>query len=776
MNPKQPTSHTSISATPDTQDIFRSLPGMYIVLSPELYILNLTDAVLQQTQMSRDVVEGQYFFDVYPDTSNNQERITQIQQALEQVQVTQKPVTLPIQRYDLPASNANAVTEHYWLSTITPHFTANNELNYFILHSTEVTQQIRAEKKQKANQEKFELIAMATNDVIWDWDLLTNELWWNEGFKTTFGYQEDEVESNISSWTSRIHPSDEQTVIDSIHDVIDKGEKTWTAEYRFLKADGSYTLILDRGFVLHDSQGKPYRMLGAMLDISNKRQAELKLQESSRKIEQIMEAMPLMVWTTLPDGSVNYFNQRWYEYTGTTLEYMQQNGWEEFIHPDDLEPTLVRWQHSIKTGEKFECENRWLCKSSNTYQWFLARALPIYNSEGNISLWVGTHTNIQQFKEVLEELLKSKEQFEFLANTIPQMVWTTRPDGYHDYFNQRWMDYTKLTMEESIGMVWIEMVHPDDRQRSWNRWQHSLKTGEYYEVEYRFKNGFDGSYRWFLGQAMPMRDEEGNIVKWFGTCTDIEEQKQAKEKLLQKNDELKKTNEDLDSFVYTASHDLKLPIINMAGIFNELARTADFKDPEADRLVGMFNKSLAQIQNTISDLSEIVKIKQNAQDQREMVDLAALTEEVKLSIRDMIDNSGADIRYDFSEMPGLLFSRQNLKSIFYNLISNAIKYSSPERRPEVRISTHKKNGYLLLKISDNGIGINMNKHKKKMFQMFRRFHNHVSGSGLGLYIVNRIIQNNSGHIEVDSKENVGTTFRIYLKLTPQKLKGTHETA
>lgn len=115
--------------------------------------------------------------------------------------------------------------------------------------------------------------------------------------------------------------------------------------------------------------------------------------------------------------------------------------------------------------------------------------------------------------------------FSFLAELIPQLVWTTNPSGYHTYFNQRWIDYTGYTLADSVGDdMWNNLLHPDDRQRAWQRWGHSLETGEFYEIEYRFKSQA-GDYRWFLGQALPVRDEAGNIEKWFGTCTDIHDQK-----------------------------------------------------------------------------------------------------------------------------------------------------------------------------------------------------------------------------------------------------------
>jgi PAS domain S-box-containing protein len=365
---------------------------------------------------------------------------------------------------------------------------------------------------------------------------------------------------------------------------------------------------------------------------------------------------------------------------------------------------------------------------------------------------------------MLLDLQESTQNFQFLADSMPQLVWTTDQHGNHEYFNQKWVEYTGYDVEASQGpSVWTTLLHPEDKDRALERWQHSLTTGLPYEVEYRFQRAADGEWRWFLGRALPLRDQEGTIVKWFGTCTDIEDQKRNEALMEQANRELRSINEDLDSFVYTASHDLKLPIINMASIFQELTKEATFHDPDAPLLINMFNRSLKQINATISDLAEIVKVQKEIDAHQEEVVLSELVDEVKLSIQDLIQSSGASITCDFTQVPQLVYSRVNLKSILYNLISNAVKYRSPERTPVVYLHTFHQQEYIVLQIQDNGMGMDLEKHGTKMFQMFKRFHNHVEGSGLGLYILNRIVQKNGGRIEVESQLNKGTTFTIYLK-------------
>ncbi|RNI25961.1 PAS domain-containing protein [Rufibacter latericius] len=1024
------------AASPDLHSIFKALPRPYIVVSPDFTIVEASDAYLASTFKDRSIL-GKYLFDVFPDNPDlaTADGVLNWRQSLEFARDYKMTHKMALQRYDVtrPVEMGGGFEEKYWQPSNSPVLDTSGNVLYLIHESEDVTQHVKSQKEtekqaQQAQQnlERFELIAKATNDVIWDWSLTDDTIWWNDGFQVTFGYKAEEIEHDINSWYGRIHPDDAERVVEGIHLVIDGDGSTWQDEYRFRKADGTYAEILDRGTVARDATGKPVRMIGAMLDLTEKNRyaAELKaseqhvrallegipeiawvaradgyiyyynkawyaytgnthpdegwekvihpedlhptfstwsqalstgkeyvnearlkqasdgqyhwfsmratplydgqgnirawigvdtdiqeqkeiqqklkerdeyvqrmlaqapvqfavvkgpdwigdfatpqftqlvggremvgkpfkealpeletqgffdhiarvyatgqayfgnqtpayldrkgtgelelgyfdfayqplfdehhavegvmilivevtervrVQEEAAKLAQelkvshertlkILDALPHMTFTARPDGYVDYYSQQWYDYLGTTEEELTGWGWEFFIHPDDIRATHESWSHSLATGGTYMIENRWRTKNSEEYRWFLVRGIAVRNEAGAITMWVGSHTDIQDQKQMLLDLQESTKNFQFLADSMPQLVWTTDPDGYHDYFNRQWVEYTGYDVEASKGThMWNNLLHPDDQERAFSRWRHSLRTGEPYEVEYRFRRASDGQWRWFLARALPQRDQNGTILRWFGTCTEIEDQKRNEELMEQTNQELRSINEDLDSFVYTASHDLKLPIINMAGIFQELTKSATFHDPDAPLLINMFNRSLKQINATISDLSEIVKVQKEIDAHQEEIHLSELVDEVKLSIQDLIQGSGAKITCDFSLGSSLVYSRVNLKSIFYNLISNAVKYRSPDRVPKVHLQTYQYQGFTVLTVQDNGLGMDMEKHGPKMFQMFKRFHNHVDGSGLGLYILNRIVQKNGGRIEVESQVNEGTTFTIYFK-------------
>ncbi|MDX5482885.1 MAG: GHKL domain-containing protein, partial [Hymenobacteraceae bacterium] len=222
---------------------------------------------------------------------------------------------------------------------------------------------------------------------------------------------------------------------------------------------------------------------------------------------------------------------------------------------------------------------------------------------------------------------------------------------------------------------------------------------------------------------------------------------------------------DLDNFVYTASHDLKSPIANMEGLATLLHDILQGKLDEEDRQVlDMVQNSINKLKGTIADLAEITKVQKELQSKVETLSFRDMLQDITTDIDGMVKESKASITLDL-QVNRILYARKNLRSIIYNLVSNAIKYRSPERAPMVHISTLQQGDYIVLKVQDNGLGIKK-EQQHKLFTMFKRLHSHVEGTGIGLYIVKRIIENNGGRIEVESELGKGTTFRVYFKQQP----------
>ncbi len=360
-----------------------------------------------------------------------------------------------------------------------------------------------------------------------------------------------------------------------------------------------------------------------------------------------------------------------------------------------------------------------------------------------------------------------------------------------------------------------ELSHPDDIEKVFLSLHNAMEHKAPYDCEYRIILP-DNSQKWVWARGKVTFDDNGNGIRLTGTVLDITERKLAEEEinrknqaflstyqqleiaqaelqqvnmqleervkkrtrdlelsvqeqkksaleLQAKNEQLEKINADLDNFIYTASHDLKAPITNIEGLVNLISRLEDKNDPRFDRFIEMIYTSINRFKGTIKDLTEISKVQKEFSEAEDRLDLQAVLEDALFDIRETISRNNASIKTDFA-VRKVRFSRKNLRSIFYNLVSNAVKFRSEEKDPEISVISREEGSSVVITITDNGLGIPAGK-EDKVFTMFKRLHSHVDGSGVGLYIVKRMVDNAGGSIEVQSKAGKGTSFTIRL---PQK--------
>jgi PAS domain S-box-containing protein len=436
----------------------------------------------------------------------------------------------------------------------------------------------------------------------------------------------------------------------------------------------------------------------------------------------------------------------------------------EVIHPEDRDRVGNAVKRTYESGLPLNVEYR-IIRGDGSLRYVWSRAKVHYDQDNKPMRLVGSVLDLTEEKVAEEKLqaiqteLSQVKEFVFLAEALPQIVFTTDHKGNANYYNQNWNKYTGQTTEEALVKGWQPFIHPDDLQPSTEMWKRSLKEKSVYQIEYRIRR-FDGAYRWFLGKAIPMKDNSGNVTKWVGTATDIDDLKTYEEVLLKNNIELTKTNKDLDNFVYTASHDLKAPIANLEGLLNLLKKKVSSKVEEDEgQLFSLMETSVNRFKNTIKELTEITKINREIREDVQLVFFSEVFEEIKDDLFSVIQEHEADIRTNF-EVADIYFSKKNFRSVIYNLFSNALKYRSPYRKPKIEIRTFKAGNFVCFSIKDNGLGFDISK-KDKVFSMFRRLHSHVEGTGIGLYMVKRIVENAGGSIEVESKIDEGTEFKVY---------------
>ncbi|WP_437592841.1 hybrid sensor histidine kinase/response regulator [Sorangium sp. So ce1000] len=274
---------------------------------------------------------------------------------------------------------------------------------------------LEAEAAVRRSEEQYRLVNRATNDVIWDWDLETNRVYWNGAVVQHFGCTPEELGDGPEGWYDRIHPEDKDRVIGGVHAALDGGCECWTDEYRFRKSDGSYAPFLDRGYIGRSASGAPTRMIGSMLDLTERHRAEAALRESELFHRQTLESIPGMVWATRPDGYCEFFSEQWVEFTGVPAERQFGDRWLEVLHPDDRERVFAAWRAAVGGLAPYDLEYRIRWRDGG-YQWFKVRGRPIRDASGRIVRWFGIAINIHDLKTAEQALRDAdRRKDEFLA-------------------------------------------------------------------------------------------------------------------------------------------------------------------------------------------------------------------------------------------------------------------------------------------------------------------------------------------------------------------------
>ncbi|HLH05553.1 MAG TPA: PAS domain S-box protein [Bryobacteraceae bacterium] len=424
----------------------------------------------------------------------------------------------------------------------------------------------------------------------------------------------------------------------------------------------------------------------------------------------------------------------------------------ELIIPADRQEEEPQILSRLRRGERVDhFETKRQCKDGTLLDISLTIS-PVKDAKGTIIGASKIARNITESKRIQAALAASESQFRQLADAMPQIVWTAGPDGRVDYYNERWYEFTGFDRNTFGDISWEGILHPGDLQRCRATWYEAVKSGEPYNIEYRFFDRANQQWRWFVGRALPVRDESGTIVKWFGSCTDIDQQKRVQE-------DLRRANQDLEQFAFSASHDLQEPLRTVK-IYSELLlkRHADALSGEAHKFLGFVHGAATRMELLIRDLlayTHAAKIEAAS----EAIDSNEAFHSALADLAGLISETGAQITAD--HLPSVRVHSTHLQQLFQNLIGNAIKYRSRERTPEVHVAAERQQDEWIFSVRDNGIGIDP-EYKENIFGLFRRLHSsdEYSGTGIGLAICRRIMDRYHGRIWVESEPGRGSVFRF----------------
>jgi len=506
---------------------------------------------------------------------------------------------------------------------------------------------------------------------------------------------------------------------------------------------------------------------------------EAALRESEERFRVMADAVPHIVWITDAEGRTEFFNRQWSQYTG--VPYRPSTALliaSAYVHPDDAATTTQAFEAAQRTGASFQVEHR-IRAADGSYRWFLVRAEPLLDpAGGQVLRWFGSSVDIHDRKQAEEAMRCSEERLrKALSIDTVGVLFFDLAGAIHDSNAafERMSGHSRA--ELANGHAYLDALTAPEFVPDTHRALEQLRTaGASTPFEKQYVRP-DGSRWWGLSAGKRLSEEE--CVKFV---LDITEAKRAEEalresqqQLQRSNEQLTRTNIDLDNFIYTASHDLKSPITNIEGLLYELQAQLPPATQQAAGvapLLAMMQESVTRFQRTIGHLSDLTKLQKEHEEFLTEVELQPVIEDVRQDLQPLLKAAGAQLEVEVDACPRVLFSVKNLRSVVYNLLSNALKYRHPGRPPRVRIFCHpdRAGKCLVLCVQDNGLGIKASRYPE-LFTMFRRLHNHVEGSGIGLYMVKRIVENVGGRIEVDSELDVGTTFSVYLPYAPTSAPG-----
>lgn len=362
----------------------------------------------------------------------------------------------------------------------------------------------------------------------------------------------------------------------------------------------------------------------------------------------------------------------------------------------------------------------------------------------------------------------------FIEQIKDYAIFATDTDGIITTWNKGGERLKGYTEEEILGQFY-GILHPFEYQQSGlpeQELKSALENGVFEVEDWRKRK--DGSLFWATVKLTPIYSENGSHIGYTKITGDITKQKELQDKLAarqqtaleHKNTELHRINLDLDNFIYTASHDLRSPITNieaLTALLEEDLAESNCLNEEVKEVLQRITSSVNRFKQTVEDLTKINRMQKEISESafNEIINVQEVYEGIVEDLNYPNEHEACFMEADF-KVHQIKFSKKNFRSLLYNLISNAIKYQSPERDCIVKVHTYLEEPYVVLTVHDNGLGISQ-RHQEQLFTMFKRFHDHVEGTGVGLYMVKSIVDNAGGRIEVQSEEGVGTEFKVYIK-------------
>ena len=660
-----------------------------------------------------------------------------------------------------------------------PQIAELQRLNARLHEKIEALEQTEASLRE--SQERYALAMQGTRDGLWDWNVLTNSVYYSPRFKAILGYQENEMANQFIAFESHLHPDDRERVLDSIHNHLNH-RTPYNVEYRLRTQQGTYRWICAQGQASWDETGKPTRMAGLISDITERKQTEAHIHEITQRFALATNSAKIGVWDLDLVEDRLIWDDRMYELYGITAETFggAYEAWKQGVHPEDLPAAHANIQAAIAGEQEFHPEFRVLWPNGQV-RFIEAHAITLRDENGKAQRMIGVNWDITERRQVEDALRESEARWQFALEGAGDGVWDWNIKTNQVFYSHQWKAMLGYADHEvGIGLdEWDSRVHPEDKDQCYADMKHHMNGHTLmYQNEHRVRCK-DGSYKWILDRGKVVeQDAEGNPQRMIGTHADITARKQAEAALHQLNErlesnvqertrqleerahELERSNAELEQFAYVASHDLQEPLRTISSYTELLAEEyGTHLDGEAHEYMDFIVDGATRMQQLIKDLLAFSRVGTRGKEFAPM-SCNTIIQKVLGNLKLAIEECHGVITYD--DLPEIVADKSQIQQLFQNLISNALKFRS-EETPRIHISAILKEHEWEFCVRDNGIGIDP-EYFEQIFEIFQRLHSrrHYDGTGIGLAICRKIVERHGGHMWIDSTPGNGASFYFTL--------------